>query len=475
MAQSLMEQIALLPEEERREILSGIDMESAQWDWSMWGRPEQFFPEGNWRTGLFLAGRGSGKTRAAAEWIREKARDTTQGHLRFLIVARTAADARQTMITGDSGILAVTPPSERPEYKSSVRELVWPNGNTAFITTADEPDSLRGPQAHYAWGDEIAAWRLTPDQAGMTAWGNLRVATRLGKHPQVIATTTPKRVPILFDLIKEEETNPGRVFITRGSTIDNAGNLGTTIEDLEAQFGSLTSNQARQEIFGEMLDAIDGALWTDETMIKTRYNSLKPPFTPLRLIGVDPSVAENPTDECGIIVVGSTADRDLFRRQAWVIEDCSIKASPSIWAQAVVDAARRWDCAVVAEKNQGGVLVRNAINQIDPSIPVYEVWSKVGKKLRAEPIALAYEQGRVKHMNTLPDLENQMLTWMPETSRKSPDRVDAMVHALTALLIAPPSGYAGGNITAKSFAHRTFNAGTTTKRNQIKPTGFRVR
>ena len=474
-----MEQIALLSPAEQEEALQGIDMDSLVWDWGMWGRPEQIPPkDDSWDIGVFLAGRGAGKTRSAAEWIREKARISGQGQLRFLLVARTAADARQTMITGESGILSVSPPSERPEYKPSIRELIWPNGNTAFITSADEPDSLRGPQAHYSWGDEIAAWRLTPDKAGMTAWGNLRVATRLGKSPQIMATTTPKRVPILFDLIAEKEKT-GRVWITRGSTYDNAGNLGAAyLNSMEAQFGH-GSSQARQELFGEMLDAIDGALWTDELIEKARYMSLKPPFTPLRVVGVDPSVAENPRDECGIVVVGSTAEQDLYRRHAWVIEDCSIKGSPTVWAEVVVDAARRWQCPVVAEVNQGGALVANAIHQIDPTIQVLEVHSKVGKKLRAEPITLAYEQGRVKHLNVLGDLETQMTTWMPETSAKSPDRVDALVHALTALLIKPPKGFLGGRISAKSIAMRRFNAGSTAVRNNNRSNGssgsFRVR
>jgi phage terminase large subunit-like protein len=469
-----MEEIALLSPEEQEEALRDLDPEGLVWDWSMWGRPEQIPPnDDSWNIGLFLAGRGAGKTRSASEWIREKARYTNQGKLRFLLVARTAADARQVMVTGESGILNVTPPSERPEYKSSVRELLWPNGNSAFITTADEPDSLRGPQAHYAWGDEIAAWRLTPDQAGMTAWGNLRVATRLGRTPQILATTTPKRVPILFDLI-EEQKKTGKVWITRGSTYDNAGNLGGAyLDSMEAQFGH-GSSQARQELFGEMLDAIDGALWNDELLARARYMSLKPPFTPLRVVGVDPSVAENPRDECGIVVVGSSAEPDLYRRTAYVIEDLSLKGSPTAWAQVVVDAARRWQCPVVAEVNQGGTLVANAIHQIDPSIEVLEVFSKVGKKLRAEPVTLAYEQGRVKHLNVLGDLETQMTTWMPETSAKSPDRVDALVHALTALLIKPPKGFHSGRISAKSPSKRRLNAGPSAARSSKAPGGFRI-
>lgn len=284
-------------------------------------------------------------------------------------------------------------------------------------------------------------------------------------------------MPILFDLL-EEEKKTGRVWLTRGSTYDNAGNLGSAyMTSMEQRFGS-GSNQARQELFGEMLDAIDGALWTDELIKKARYMSLKPPFTPLRVIGVDPSVAENPRDLCGIVVCGSTAEPDLYRRQAWVIEDLSLRGSPTAWAEVVVDAARRWQCPVVAETNQGGALVRGAINQIDPSIQVLEVHASVGKKLRAEPVTLAYEQGRVHHLNVLGDLETEMTTWMPETSSKSPDRLDALVHALTALLIKPPQGFHGGGLQAKSMSHRRFNAGPTGSRNSGRSGrggGFRVR
>lgn len=446
-----MEQIALLPAEEQKAVLAEMDMEQLMWDWSAWGRPEQFPPEGiDWSIWLFLAGRGAGKTKAAAEWVREKAKISNQGHLRFLLVARTAADIRDTVVEGESGILNVSPPSERPHYEPSKRRLTWPNGNTATLVTADEPDSLRGVQAHYAWGDELAAWRQSPDAAGMTSWDNLRVATRLGSNPQIIATTTPKRVPILYNLIKEVET--GRVVISKGSTLDNAGNLSESY--LHAITGVYEGTQlAQQELYGEMLDDVEGALWTIEMIDKAR-ETLLPPQAPLRVIGVDPSVAENPRDECGIIVCASTADRDLYKRQAWVMEDASIHGSPEVWATRVVEMARKWGCPVVAEVNQGGALVSNAINAIDPTVKVLEVHSKYGKALRAEPIVLAYEQNRVHHVNYLPELESQMFSWIPGESKKSPDRVDALVHAMTALLVKPPKGFLGGKLTAKSPASR---------------------
>lgn len=445
-----MELLAELPEDERALALAGMDPETLLWDWSVWGRPEQQTPQGEWAVWMYLGGRGAGKTRAAAEWVREEAKYTNTGQRRFALVARTAADVRDVIVEGESGIMNVSPPSERPLYEPSKRRLTWPNGNTATCFTADEPDSLRGPQFTHAWGDEIAAWRQTPDAAGMTAFDNLRVGTRLGQNPKIMVTTTPKRVPLLYKLI-EESKNTNRVVITRGSTMDNSGNLsGAYLDAITGVYAG--TRLAQQELYGEMLDAVEGALWTDELIEKNRENAL--PFnTPLRCIGVDPSVAENPRDECGIVVVASTGERDLYKRQSWVLEDASVLGSPEVWANKVVAMARKWGCPVIAEVNQGGALVRNAINAIDPTIKVLEVHSKYGKQLRAEPVTLAYEQGRVHHVGYLADLESQMLSWIPGEG-KSPDRVDALVHALTALLIKPPAGFVGGKLTAKSMAHR---------------------
>jgi phage terminase large subunit-like protein len=385
--------------------------------------------------------------------------------------------------THNSGIINVSPPSERPEYRPSIRRLIWPNGSWAFCTSADEPDSLRGVQAHYAWGDEVAAWRQPTKEGELSAWENLRIATRLGNNPQILATTTPKRVKVLFDLIAEHKKNPdrrkdvegaGRIWVTRGSTYDNAGNLaGAYLDAITGVYGG--TRLAMQELNGEMLEAVEGALW-DDNMIP--HNLELPPYTPLRVIGVDPTVADEPGDECGIVVVSATADSDLYKRRAWVLEDASVQGSPQVWTQKVVDMHYKWGAPIVAETNQGGAMVKNAIHQIDPNIPVYEVHSKVGKKLRAEPVVLAYQQGRVVHVGRHVDLEEQMVTWEPEVTRKSPDRVDALVHALTALLIAPPKGFWSGPIRAKGMANRTINLGNNnalrqrTQRTGPRATGF---
>ena len=282
-----MEQLAALPEEERLAALADIDPDSLIWDWNVWARPEQLPPDENWNVWLVLAGRGFGKTRLASEWVREMARYTNTGQRRFALVARTAADVRDVIVEGESGIISVSPPSEKPHYEPSKRRLTWPNGNTATLFTADEPDGLRGPQFTHAWGDEIAAWRQTPDAAGMTAFDNLRVGTRLGKNPQILATTTPKRVPLLYKLIEESRTDrktAAKVVVTRGSTMDNAGNLsGAYLETIMGVYEGTTL--ARQELHGEMLDDVEGALWNEEMVESARHTNY-PPATPLRVIGV---------------------------------------------------------------------------------------------------------------------------------------------------------------------------------------------
>lgn len=454
MSKSLAEQIAMLPEAEREKILEDLDMEQLQWDPEFWLRPEQTAPTvvpGGmpWNIWLILAGRGFGKSRAGAEWVRERAKYTNQGKLRFGLVARTSADVRDTIVEGESGLINVHPPSERPEYIASKRLIRWPNGNTALLYTADEPDQLRGPNFHYAWGDEFAAWKNVPDSSGLTAFDNMRIATRLGEHPQMCLTTTPKRVDSVRKLLKESED--GSVVITRGKTSDNEGNLSQAY--IDGIYGIYAGTRlARQELSGEMLDDVEGAMWLQKTIDDWRSNAI-PIGAPLRVVGVDPTVAERPGDECGIVVATCTGERDLYKRQSWVLEDATMQGPPEEWARRAAEVARKWGAPIVAEKNQGGVLIRNAINLVDPSIPVYEVWSKQGKALRAEPVALCYEQGRVHHLGFFAELESQMTQWVPGEG-KSPDRIDALVLALTALLVTPPKGFGGGVLTARSVASR---------------------
>lgn len=343
------------------------------------------------------------------------------------------------------------------------------NGKTYFTgNTADEPDSLRGPQFHYAWADEAAAWRQIPDATGLNAFDNLRIATRLGAHPQIAITTTPKRVPLMRSLLAEEQT--GRVVVTRGRTLDNASNLSQIY--LDAILGVYNGTRlARQELDGEMMDDVEGALWTED-LISSHRSMAALVGLPIKLVGVDPSVAEKPRDECGIVVIGCTAERELWKRQAWVLEDMTVKGSPDVWSRAVVSAASRWGAQVVAEVNQGGALVKNALAQHDSSINVIEVHSKVGKALRAEPVVLAYEQGRVHHLGYLAELESQMCAWVPGETKDSPDRVDALVHALTAAMIKPPPGLGGGRLTARPTAARRRLTGLTNPRMTTRARAF---
>ncbi len=469
MGMSLAEIVANLPQEEREAVLAGMDPDALLYDGSFWLRPEQKTPPGDWNVHLVLAGRGWGKTRMAAEFIKEQAADLSEGPKRMAVVTRAAADARDVMIEGDSGLMSLYPEGSRPHYEVTKRRVTWDNGATLTTFSAEEPSLLRGPQFHVAVGDEIAAWKQTPDDSGLTAWDNLKIATRLGRRPRILLTTTPKRVPLLYDLIRRHEANPNDVLLTKGKTSDNRANLADSyLSDIYGIYQG--TSLAAQELEGEMLDEVDGAVWTYETINENRAKTVERDMV-LRVVAVDPSVAENPTAECGIVVVGSTAERDLYKRRAWVLDDYSIKGSPNVWAKQVVAAARKYGCPVVAEVNQGGALVRNAINQIDPSIKVYEVHSKQGKALRAEPVVLAYEQGRVKHYGVHGELESQMMGWIPGVSKYSPDRVDALVHGLTALLVKPTRGMAGGGVRAPRRAQgpRIQLKATRAPRGRIRP------
>jgi phage terminase large subunit-like protein len=447
---SLAQEIAALGEVEREAALAGVEPSTLLWDWGFWSRPEQRAPvDSEWSLWLFLAGRGAGKTRSAAEWVRGLVREEgplwqARGGLRLGLMARTAADVRDVIVEGESGIMAVSPPDERPEWSPTKRRLTWSNGAQALCMTGDEPDQARGPQFHYSWVDELASHRQLPDEMGVTGFENVRIATRLGERPRVVVTTTPKKVKVIRQLVKESVEKPERVRVTRATTLDNAGNLsGPYLEGLLGIYEG--TRVARQELYGELLDDIEGALWTEEGIDDARVIAA-PVGLPLRVVGVDPTVAERPGDACGIIVVLSTAERELYRREAYVVDDLTVQGSPETWAARVVKAARRWGAPVVAEVNQGGALVRAAIQSVDPGVRVLEVRSRVGKALRAEPIALAYEQGRVHHLGVLSDLESEMTTWEPGSGGRSPDRLDAVVHALTALLITPPAGMTGGGI-----------------------------
>lgn len=422
--------IALDEAARRRELarLTRTEKAELRYHWRLWARPNQLPPEGRWRTWLISAGRGFGKTRAGAEWIREQARGTPDA--RIALVAASLAEARAVMVEGESGLLACCPRHNAPLFEPSLRRLVWPNGAMAYLYSAAEPDSLRGPQHHFAWCDEIAKWDNTASRA-IRAWDNLAMGLRLGEQPRTVATTTPRAVELMRRLCAEEAG--GTVAVTRGATYDNAHNLPRSfVREMKRSFGNTALG--RQELDGVLLADAEGALWSRSLLERCRDPSLGDP--PVRVVvAVDPPVSQH-GDECGIVVcaVGESGI-------AQVLADCSLaRAAPERWARAVADAARAWQAdRVVAEANQGGQMVGSVLRAAEIALPLKLVHASRGKSARAEPVAALYEAGRVRHTAMFAALEDQLCGIMAgggyEGPGRSPDRADALVWALTELML----------------------------------------
>ncbi len=417
---------------ERRCVLrsfSPSERRELAWHWRLWARTEQIAPPGNWRIWLIMAGRGFGKTRAGAEWVREVA--AANPDARIALVGASLGEARAVMIEGESGILATSPPRRRPQFEPSLRRLTWPNGAQAVLYSALEPESLRGPQHSHAWCDEIAKWGNVAGKAEK-AWNNLLLGLRLGEQPRLLATTTPRAVPLLRRILKEDGLH-----LTKGSTYDNADNLPERfISDVRNTFGK--SMLGRQELDGELIEDVAGALWT-RGLIESRREAEAPPQSVRTVIGVDPPASAH-GDACGIIVAGLGADGI-----AHVLADASVETpSPERWAHAVADTARAWQAdRVVAEANQGGAMVESVLRAADLSLPIRLVHASKGKVARAEPVAALYEAGRVRHAGMFPELEDELcgltIGGGYEGPGRSPDRADALVWALTELMLRPPA------------------------------------
>jgi phage terminase large subunit-like protein len=389
-------------------------------EWTVRGRAAQKAPEGDWRTWLLLGGRGSGKTRAGAEWVHAIASEGGTSELRIALVAETLGDAREVMIDGVSGICRIAR-KNRPEFEASRRRLVWPNGAVAQIFSSEDPESLRGPQFHLAWCDELAKWKHAQE-----SWDMLQFALRLGTMPRQLVTTTPRPVPLLKALIADPGTR-----LVRIGTRANAENLAPGyVEALSARYGG--TRLGRQELDGELIEDREDALWKREAIeaLTIRF----PGALRRVVVAVDPPAAAGPKSCCGIVVAGLEASG-----RAVVLADCSVEgASPAGWAGAVAKAYRRFDAdRIVAEVNQGGDMVAAMLKSIDDALPVSTVRATRGKFLRAEPVAALYEQGRVAHAGRFPALEDQMCDFGPDglSSGRSPDRLDALVWALTALML----------------------------------------
>lgn len=387
----------------------------AQFDWSRHARRSQIAPAGDWLTWLILAGRGFGKTRAGAQWVIENARE--HPGWRWALVARTAADVRDTMVEGESGVLACSPPWFRPTYEPSKRRLTWPNGFMATTFTAEEPDALRGPQHHGAWADEVASWKYLEE-----TWDNMQFGLRLGQRPRVLVTTTPRPVKVLREVMGETTT-----VITRGSTFDNAANLAPTqLAKLRKKYEGTTLG--RQELYAEVLDDVAGALWTRPLIDGARVKEA--PELLRVVIGVDPAVTSGEeSDDTGIVAAGIGIDGEYY-----VLADRTCHLSPGGWAKRVLIAHDEFEGdRVVGEVNNGGDLVERNLRVERPNVPFKAVRASRGKRVRAEPVAALYEQKKVHHVGALAELEDQMVTYLPAGTEKSPDRVDALVWAITDL------------------------------------------
>ncbi|MFO1017146.1 MAG: terminase family protein [Hyphomonadaceae bacterium] len=397
--------------------LSGLRLSQASNDWRFWGRPEQIAPDGDWRTWVFMGGRGAGKTRAGAEWVSDLAQ---HGVGRIALVGPTFHDVREVMVEGNSGLRAL---AERPSYESSRKRVVWANGAQAFCFSAEDPESLRGPQFDAAWCDELCFWAY-PDETLAT----LEHALRLGECPRMLVTTTPRPIGALKRLLAAPDTA-----VTHSTTWRNAANVSRGfIDALKARW--IGTARHRQELQGELIEDVDGALWRRDELEALRER-VEGPFDRV-VVAVDPPVSTGPNaDACGI--VAAAARGEGFRREAVVLADASVQgASPLDWASRAAALAESVGAhVIVAEANQGGDMVRDVLRAAAPGFYVRLVRASEGKRARAEPIAALYAQGRVKHAAAFPALEDEMCAFGVDGFAKSPDRVDALVWALTDLML----------------------------------------
>lgn len=422
---SLAERLAATPKTEREAILSALTAPQAEallYDWrGFHARENQIAPEGDWDIWLVLAGRGFGKTRTGAEWVRER---VAAGARRIAIIGETAADTRQVMVEGESGLLACHPPAERPIYEPSKREVTWPNGAKAILFNATEPDQLRGPQFDTAWSDELAKWRYARE-----TWDQLQFGLRIERHglrPQQIVTTTPRPIELIKAILAGKE---GRAETTRGRTMDNMSNLAPSF--LRKVFDRYEGTRmGRQELEAEILSDLPGALWSAETLDAYRLKD-RPADMGRIVVAIDPAVTSHEaSDEHGIIVAGLRGSEGI------ILDDRSCSGGPLEWARAAVAAYDEHGAdGVVVEVNQGGDMVAHTLRTVRDTLPIIEVRATRGKHVRAEPIAALYQQGRVRHVGGFPELEAQMtsMTASGYEGAGSPDRVDAMVWALTEL------------------------------------------
>jgi len=385
------------------------------YDWQgIWARDKQLLPAGNWFVWLLMAGRGFGKTRTGSETIRIWKDQVPIIHL----VGETAADARDVMIEGESGILSVSPNHDRPLYEPSKRRITWKNGAIANVFSAEDPEQLRGPHCYKAWADELAKWRY-PD-----AWDQLVLGAQLGENPQIIVTTTPRPTDLVKNLIEEKDTH-----LTVGTTYENKSNLSKKfLEKIIKRYEG--TRLGDQELLAKILEDIEGALWNMALIEKNRVS--KAPVMKRIVVAIDPATtAKKTSNETGIIVCGLGVDN-----LGYVLEDLSGIYTPNGWAKKAVNAYYDWKAdRIIGEVNNGGDLIENTLRGLDDSIPYKSVWATRGKIIRAEPVFAMYERDEIKHVGIFEGLETQMTTWNAKEGAKSPDRVDGLVWGFTELKV----------------------------------------
>ena len=411
--------LASLPEPERQARLDELPEEvkaHLKWHWPFWARPNQLAPEGNWQTWLALAGRGFGKTEAGAQWVRQR---VNEGARSIALVAETQKDLEEVMV---ARLLKISPPDEMPKVRYKPVRITWPNGAEALGYNGTEPDQLRGPEFDTAWVDELAKYRYARD-----LWDMLQFTMRKGDDPRVFVTTTPRPIPVLREIIADPST-----VITRGKTMDNAANLAPSF--MKAVIDRYSGTRlGRQELYAEMLDDVPGALWTrnmlDETRIKEEPNCRR------IVVAVDPSgtAGDDGGDDVGIVIAGLGIDG-----RGYVLGDWSCNLSPDGWGRRVGEAYGHYKAdRIVAERNFGGAMVEAVIKAVNKKLPVTLVTASRGKVARAEPIAALYEQGRISHVGSFAQLEDQLCSMTPSgyMGDNSPDRADALVWALSELML----------------------------------------
>lgn len=420
----------------RDEFLDGLSegaLAGLLYLFEFWAHEHQLPPEGAWRSWVIMGGRGAGKTRAGAEWVRaqvEGARPLDPGRARKVaLVGETFDQVRDVMIEGESGILAATPADRRPRWEATRRRLVWPNGAVAQAYSGHEPEALRGPQFDAAWVDELAKWKKAEE-----SWDMLQFCLRLGDNPRQVVTTTPRNVPVLKRILGQDTT-----VVTQAPTEANRANLADGfLQEVRRRYAG--TRLGRQELDGDLLEDAEGALWTFAMLEAARCDAA--PVPDRVVVAVDPPVTgHGASDACGIVVVGAETKGPPQDWRAWVLEDATVTGeSPERWARAALAAMERHGAdRMVAEVNQGGDLVETIVRQIDPMVPYSAVRATRGKAARAEPVAALYEQGRVRHLPGMGALEDQMcqMTVGGYAGRGSPDRVDALVWAVHALILEP--------------------------------------